>query len=231
MSVWDHPDLRVGGEFIKLDNVGDTAAGVIQVIRPHKFDDGSVAPQILLVTDQGEERTLTAGQIRLKTELASQRPEAGDHIRVTLTQIEQRAGGKSLKHFAVEVQRGVGQPPQVAPPQQYAPQGFGQYTPPPAQGYPAPAQQYAPAAPPAQPYGVPQVPAGYQAPPAQQVPQGYAQQPPAQQQQYAPPAPAAPVQQAPAQPAAPAGAPALTPEQQAAMAALTPEQRAALGWA
>lgn len=105
-SVWDDPDLRVGGEFVKFESVGDTIAGTINAIRAHRFDDGSVAPQILLTTDDGEERTVTAGQIRLKAELATQRPEPGDHVVITHTEVEKRSGGKTLKHFSVQVTRG-----------------------------------------------------------------------------------------------------------------------------
>lgn len=106
MSIWDDPELRVGGDFFKFNDVGDSIAGVISVIRAQRWDDGKVDPQIILTTDDGEERTVTAGQIRLKTALAEQRPEAGDHIAITLTDIEKRAGGKTLKHFEVVVGRG-----------------------------------------------------------------------------------------------------------------------------
>lgn len=115
-SVWDDPELKVGGEFVKLENVGDTISGTISVVRPHRFDDGSVAPQLLMTTDSGEEKTLTAGPVRLKQELAEQRPEAGDHVRVTLTQLEPRAGGKTLKHFEVVVTRGGQQLPASSTP-------------------------------------------------------------------------------------------------------------------
>lgn len=105
-SVWDDPDLRVGGEFVKFENVGDSVSGTVNAVRAHRFDDGSVAPQILLSTDDGEERTVTAGQVRLKAELAAQRPEPGDHVTITFTEVEKRSGGKTLKHFKVEVNRG-----------------------------------------------------------------------------------------------------------------------------
>lgn len=105
-SVWDDPDLRVGGEFVKFENVGDTISGTVNAVRAHRFDDGSVAPQILLTTDAGEERTVTAGQVRLKAELATQRPEPGDHVAITHTEVEKRSGGKTLKHFTVQVNRG-----------------------------------------------------------------------------------------------------------------------------
>ena len=114
-SVWDDPDLRVGGEFVKFENVGDTVSGTINAVRAHRFDDGSVAPQVLLTTDDGEERTVTAGQVRLKAELATQRPEPGDHVTITFTEVEKRSGGKTLKHFKVEVTRG-GKPAQPATP-------------------------------------------------------------------------------------------------------------------
>lgn len=112
-SVWDDPDLRVGGEFVKFENVGDTVSGTVNAVRAHRFDDGSVAPQILLTTDDGEERTVTAGQVRLKAELATQRPEPGDHVVITFTEVEKRSGGKTLKHFTVQVTRG-GTPAQAA---------------------------------------------------------------------------------------------------------------------
>lgn len=105
-SVWDDPDLRVGGEFVKFENVGDTVSGTVNAVRAHRFDDGSVAPQVLITTDNGDERTVTAGQVRLKAELAAQRPEPGDHITITHTEVEKRSGGKTLKHFSVQVNRG-----------------------------------------------------------------------------------------------------------------------------
>lgn len=115
MSVWDDPEIRAGGDFFSFDQVGDEISGTIAAVRVHKFDDGGVAPQVLLTTDAGEERTVTAGQILLKRELAEQRPEAGDWVRIKLTQIEPRGGKKTLKHFEVEVRRGNGQTPAAAP--------------------------------------------------------------------------------------------------------------------
>lgn len=114
MSIWDSPDLAVGGDYIKFEQPGDTVTGKILVLKLHRFDDGSVAPQLLLDTEQGE-KTLTAGQVRLKAALAESRPEEGDTITVTLTQVEKRAGGKTLKHFDVGVIR-AGDPAAAAPP-------------------------------------------------------------------------------------------------------------------
>lgn len=109
-SIWDDPEIATGGEFVKFENVGDTISGTITAVRSHRFDDGKVVPQILLTTDDGEDRTMTAGQIRLKAALVEQRPEAGDHVTVTFTEVEKRSGGKTLKHFTVDVKRGGGAP-------------------------------------------------------------------------------------------------------------------------
>lgn len=114
MSIWDDPEIRSGGEFVKFEQPGDSVAGTITAIKKHRFDDGSVVPQIYLTTDEGDERTLTAGQVRLKAVLAEQRPDVGDHLTVTYERQEKRAGGKTLKHFAVVVRRGAAA--QGAPP-------------------------------------------------------------------------------------------------------------------
>jgi hypothetical protein len=107
MSLWDDPDVKVGGDFVKFTAVGDRVAGTITGLRKYRFEDGSVAAQILLTTDDGEEKTVTAGQVRLKVALAEKRPEVGDHITITLSQIERRSGGKTLKHFDVQVRQGT----------------------------------------------------------------------------------------------------------------------------
>lgn len=106
MSIWDDPELAQGGEFVAFENVGDHIAGVVQVVRIQTFDDGKRVPQLLIVADDGEDRTITAGQARLKAKLLELRPEAGDHIAITMTDLEKRSGGKTLKHFDVQLRRG-----------------------------------------------------------------------------------------------------------------------------
>lgn len=120
-SVWDDPDLANGGEFVEFVAIGDSVSGIINVIRTHTFDDGKKVPQILMLTDEGEERTLTAGQVRLKAELVEQRPSVGDHLSVKLSQIEKRAGGKTLKHFDVVIGRGGAATAPVTAPAPVAP--------------------------------------------------------------------------------------------------------------
>lgn len=118
MSVWDDPELRAGGEFVKLEAVGDKVEGQVLAVRSHKFDDGSTAPQIIYQdASSGEERTWTAGQIQAKRRLAELRPEAGDWIKAVLVQIEKRSGGKTLKHIEIEVRHaGQGAAPATSAP-------------------------------------------------------------------------------------------------------------------
>lgn len=105
MSVWDSPGMNVGGDYVKFDQIGDNIAGIIIEVTVKRWDDGTISPQLLLDTPDGV-KTVTAGQIRLKAALAEQRPEKGDHISIRLSDIERRSGGKTLKHFDVQVQRG-----------------------------------------------------------------------------------------------------------------------------
>ena len=101
-TFWDDKEMFSSGDFVSFEAVGDTVSGTITAVRKHMFDDGKVVPQIELDTAEGP-KTLTAGQIRLKTALAEKRPSVGDLLTVTLTDIEKRQGGRTLKHFDVVV--------------------------------------------------------------------------------------------------------------------------------
>jgi hypothetical protein len=109
MSVWDDPEMRVASDYASFNEVGDSVSGVVTGVYAHRFDDGKVVPKIMLDTSNGE-IALTAGQVRLKAALAEKRPEIGDTLTVKLTEIEKRAGGKTLKHFDVNVAKGAGAP-------------------------------------------------------------------------------------------------------------------------
>ena len=102
MSVWDDPEMRIASDYAKFEVIGDTVSGTVTGVYAHRFDDGKVVPKIMLDTAEGEV-ALTAGQVRLKAELSEKRPEVGDTLTVTLTEVEKRAGGKTLKHFDVVV--------------------------------------------------------------------------------------------------------------------------------
>lgn len=102
MSIWDDPELQVSDDYVKFENPGDSITGTITAIRIHRFDDKAV-PQVIVRTPEGRDRTITGGQARLKALLAEKRPEVGDTITVTMTHVEKRTGGKTLKHFELEV--------------------------------------------------------------------------------------------------------------------------------
>lgn len=101
-SIWDDPEVITTGDYIRFEAVGDTVTGSIVAVRKHTFDDGKVVPQIILDTADGE-KIVTAGQVRLKAALAEKRPGVGDTLTITLSDVEKRAGGKTLKHFDVAV--------------------------------------------------------------------------------------------------------------------------------
>jgi hypothetical protein len=115
MSVWDDPEMRTASDYASFNEVGDSVSGIITGVFAHRFDDGKVVPKIMLDTTDGE-IALTAGQVRLKAELSEKRPEVGDTLTVTLTEIEKRAGGKTLKHFDVVVVKGGKPAPAAAAP-------------------------------------------------------------------------------------------------------------------
>jgi hypothetical protein len=122
MSVWDDPEMRVASDYASFNEVGDSVSGVVTGVYAHRFDDGKVVPKIMLDTSNGE-IALTAGQVRLKAALAEKRPEIGDTLTVKLTEIEKRAGGKTLKHFDVNVAKGAGAPaPAAAAPSDMTPE-------------------------------------------------------------------------------------------------------------
>ncbi len=103
-SIWDDPTINTTGNYFKFEQPGDTITGRIVAIDARRWDDGTVSPQLHLDVD-GDDITVTAGQVRLKAALAEQRPEPGDSITITMTDLERRAGGKTLKHFKVDVTR------------------------------------------------------------------------------------------------------------------------------
>jgi hypothetical protein len=114
MSIWD--DISVDtGDYVSFVDVGDSVTGVITGLSTKTWDNGKTDPQLTIRTEDGE-KTLTAGQVRLKAALAEQRPNVGDTIWIKLSQIEKRTGGKTLKHFEVAVQpKGGPKPPAEEP--------------------------------------------------------------------------------------------------------------------
>ena len=101
-SVWDTQAFASENKYVTFSKVGDKVEGTVTAVGVQTWDNGDVSPRITLATAAGEQ-TVTAGQIRLKIALAEKRPEIGDSLSITLTQIESRSMGKTLKHFDVQV--------------------------------------------------------------------------------------------------------------------------------
>lgn len=110
MSIYDDPEIRVGGDFVTFENVGDSVTGTVLYVGKHTFADGKVAIKLILDTDDGE-KTLTAGQVQLSAKLREVRPDVGERVSIKFTNIEKRGGGKTLKHFDVKKKAGNGSIP------------------------------------------------------------------------------------------------------------------------
>lgn len=105
-SVWDDPELRIDTDYVKFENVGDTIVGTIDGIGIHTWDDGRRCPKLFIVDDDGNSRTLTAGQYELKKKLAELRPEVGDRIAIKFVATDKLDGGKTAKRFTVQTKKG-----------------------------------------------------------------------------------------------------------------------------
>jgi hypothetical protein len=111
-DFWSNPDLQRANNFITFEAPGDMCRGVVTALRTQTFIDNGVtkvSPQIDLDTDDGP-RTLTAGQTRLQLLLLEHRPQIGDVVTITMTGVQRRPGGKTLKEFEVTVQRSDDKP-------------------------------------------------------------------------------------------------------------------------
>lgn len=105
MSVWDDPTIKPGGDYVRFENAGDGIVGEVIALGVHEFPDGKRCAKLIIKDDDGEERTLTAGQVQLATMLAEQRPDVGDRVSIKFTEVEKRSGGRTLKHFEVKVKK------------------------------------------------------------------------------------------------------------------------------
>lgn len=101
-SVWDDPEIQVAGDYVKFEAVGDKVVGDVIAVSKHTFPDGKTAAKVVIRDDDGTDRTLTAGQMKLAEKLIELRPAAGDRISIEFTSIEKRPGGKTMKHFDVK---------------------------------------------------------------------------------------------------------------------------------
>lgn len=109
MSVWDSITVD-NGDYVTFDNVGDSVTGVITGLTTKTWPDGKVDPQLTIKTADGD-KTLTAGQVRLKAWLMETKPVIGDTVWIKLKEIEKRSGGKTMKHFECHLKPAGGPAP------------------------------------------------------------------------------------------------------------------------
>jgi hypothetical protein len=107
MSAFPWDDYANSGEYFTFKEVGDQVVGVIKVVRQGSDFNQNPCPELILEQDDGEEITVTAGQVLLKAALAEKAPQAGDKIRITYSGIgDARPGRAPAKLFTVEVKPG-----------------------------------------------------------------------------------------------------------------------------
>lgn len=115
MSIWDDKDISSTGDYVRFETVGDGVEGTIVNLERHTFTDDEtgekrVSPKLTIACTDGTEKILTAGQVRLRLKLVELRPDVGDYLKVTMTELEKR-GKKTLKHFDVTHRPGNGTVP------------------------------------------------------------------------------------------------------------------------
>jgi len=110
---WD--EFKQTGEWITFKEIGDTAIGDIVSIRTGEDFNGKACPELIIKQDDGEHRTITAGQVMLKSELAEQAPQVGDRIRIVYSGNGEGKPGKApAKLFDVAIR--AKDPSSVPPP-------------------------------------------------------------------------------------------------------------------
>jgi hypothetical protein len=104
---FDYDKYAGSGEYVKFEDVGDQVIGVIKDIREGRTFNGDPCPELVLEDDEGDERTVTAGQVRLKAALAEKRPQKGDRVRIVYSGVGEAKPGKAPpKEFTVDVKQG-----------------------------------------------------------------------------------------------------------------------------
>lgn len=102
---WDQ--YKNTGGYVSFKEVGDTVVGTIKTIRTGNDFNFNPCPELVLIMDDGEERTLTAGQVMLKAALAEKAPQVGDKIRIVYSANGEGKPGKApAKLFTVDVKAG-----------------------------------------------------------------------------------------------------------------------------
>lgn len=86
----------------KAENIGDSVKGKITSLRVATMPDGTQLPSLTIDTTNGE-REVLASQSMLLRRLVEIQPKIGDTISIAYTQLEKLNGGRTLKHFDVQI--------------------------------------------------------------------------------------------------------------------------------
>lgn len=116
-SLWDNPDLKTGETYLSLKEVGDKVENAeVAEVGFHYYEPGQATPQLHLVDYAGNSLgILTCGTINLKRLMKDNQVMPGDRIkRLELVRIESRPGGKTLKHYELDLDRPVAAAPSAA---------------------------------------------------------------------------------------------------------------------
>jgi hypothetical protein len=107
MSTFQWDKYAQNGEYATFNEVGDQIVGVVKVIREGRDFNGNPCPELVLELEDGDEKTVTAGQVMLKAALAEKAPKEGDRIRITYSGVgDARPGRAPAKLFTVDVKPG-----------------------------------------------------------------------------------------------------------------------------
>lgn len=103
MSIWN--EFKSTDERWKPENPGDKIAGTLVGLRVATMPDSTRIPQLIIDTEVGEVSVL-ASQKQLQSKLADLDPQPGCKIGIVYTEMQQLAGGRTLKCFDVVVKPG-----------------------------------------------------------------------------------------------------------------------------
>lgn len=105
--TFDYGNYANTSEYVKFENVGDQVIGIVKLVREGRDFKGNPCPELVLELEDGEETTVTAGQVMLKSALAEKRPNVGDRVRITYSGVGDAQPGKApAKLFTVDVKQG-----------------------------------------------------------------------------------------------------------------------------
>lgn len=104
MPDFDWNAFAQNGDFVTFKEIGDNVVGDIVAIRVGKGFNGDPVPEMIIRTDDGAERTLTAGQTMLKSTLADVRPQVGQRIAIVYSGVGNAKPGQApAKLFDVAI--------------------------------------------------------------------------------------------------------------------------------